>query len=78
MTTYYVSSVIGSNNNAGTSQTTPLATLQTAANFVKAGDTVEVMNGTYTAPCYGDALDITTSGTRPPLSPSRRPRGRRR
>ena len=27
------------------------------------GDKVEVMNGTYTAPFYGDALDITTSGT---------------
>ena len=30
---------------------------------MKPGDTVQVMNGTYTAPCYADALDITTSGT---------------
>src|SRR6202453_2201206 len=63
MTTYYVSSEIGSNNNAGTSQSAPLASLQAAANVVKPGDTVQVMNGTYTAPFYADALDITTSGT---------------
>src|SRR3984885_9725019 len=63
MTTYYVSSVIGSDNNAGTSASAPLASLQAAANLVKAGDTVQVMNGTYTAPANGDALDITTSGT---------------
>src|ERR1700735_5243510 len=65
MTTYYVSSEIGSDNNAGTSATAPLATLQDAANLVKAGDTVEVMNGTYTgnAPGGGDVVDITTSGT---------------
>src|ERR1700722_5444494 len=63
MTTYYVSSEIGSNNNAGTSQNAPLASLQAAANVVKPGDTVQVMNGTYTAPFYADVLDITTSGT---------------
>ena len=63
MTTYYVSSQIGADNNAGTSQTAPLASLQAAANIVKPGDTVLVMNGTYTAPSYGDAVDITTSGT---------------
>ena len=63
MTIYYVSSEIGSNNNAGTSQNAPLASLQAAANVVKPGDTVQVMNGTYTAPTYADALDITTSGT---------------
>jgi parallel beta-helix repeat protein len=63
MTIYYVSSEIGSNNNAGTSQSAPLASLQAAANLVKPGDTVQVMNGTYTAPTYADAVDITTSGT---------------
>src|SRR5580693_2723001 len=63
MTTYYVSSEIGSNNNAGTSSTAPLATLQAAADRVKPGDTVEVMNGTYTGPQGGDVVDITTSGT---------------
>jgi parallel beta-helix repeat protein len=63
MTTYYVSSLIGSDNNAGTSATDPLATLQDAANLVKPGDTVEVMNGTYTGPAGGVVVDITTSGT---------------
>ena len=63
MTTYYVSSEIGSNNNAGTSTTAPLATLQAAADLVHPGDTVEVMNGTYTGPQGGDVVDITTSGT---------------
>src|SRR5271163_2151372 len=62
MTTYYVSSEIGSNNNAGTAASAPLATLQAAANLVQPGDTVEVMNGTYTTG-GGDVLDITTSGT---------------
>ena len=63
MTTYYVSSEIGRNNNAGTSATAPLATLQAAANLARPGDTVEVMNGTYTGPQGGDLVDITTSGT---------------
>ena len=63
MTTYFVSSVIGRDNNAGTSATSPLATLQAAENLVKPGDTVEVMSGTYTGPGGGDVLTITTSGT---------------
>src|SRR5262245_43460325 len=63
MTTYYVSSEIGSDNNSGTSAGAPLATLQSAANLVQPGDTVEVMNGTYTGPGYGNVVDITTSGT---------------
>ena len=63
MTTYYVSSEIGNNHNAGTSESAPLATLQAAAKRVKPGDTVEVMNGTYTGPAGGDVLDITASGT---------------
>ncbi len=63
MTTYYVSSEIGNSYNAGTSESAPLANLQAAANLVKPGDTVEVMNGIYAAPYYGNALDITTSGT---------------
>ena len=63
MTTYYVSSITGSDNNAGTSASAPFASLQAAANVVQPGDTVQVMNGTYTAPFYADALDITTSGT---------------
>ena len=63
MTTYYVSSGIGDDGNAGTSTTAPLATLQAAANLVKPGDTVEVMNGTYTGPAGGVVVNITTSGT---------------
>ena len=47
MTTYYVSSEIGSDNNAGTSATAPFATLQVAADHTAPGDTVLVMNGTY-------------------------------
>ena len=63
--TYYVSSEIGNNANAGTSESAPLASLQAAEDLVQPGDTVEVMNGTYTgnAPGGGDVLDITTSGT---------------
>ncbi|HVX77216.1 MAG TPA: Ig-like domain-containing protein [Bradyrhizobium sp.] len=63
MTTYYVSSEIGNSGNAGTSADAPLATLQEAADLVKPGDTVLVMNGTYTGPSYGNVLNITTSGT---------------
>jgi len=63
MTTYYVSSETGNNHNAGTSESAPLASLQAAANLVQPGDTVEVMNGTYTAPAGGNVLTITTSGT---------------
>ena len=63
MTTYYVSSISGSDNNAGTSGSAPLASLQAAENLVKPGDTVEVMNGTYTGPAGGNVLTISTSGT---------------
>jgi hypothetical protein len=63
MTIYYVSSEIGSDNNAGVSATAPLASLQAAEALVQPGDIVEVMNGTYTGPQGGDVLDITTSGT---------------
>ena len=62
MTTYFVSSIIGSNNNAGISSASPLATLQAAEALVKPGDFVEVMNGTYTNG-GADVLTITTSGT---------------
>jgi parallel beta-helix repeat protein len=63
MTTYYVSSIIGSDKNAGTSATAPLASLQEAESLVRPGDVVEVMNGTYTGPGGGNVLTITTSGT---------------
>lgn len=63
MTTYYVSSVSGADSNNGTSQSTPFATLQQAANDTQPGDTVLVMSGTYTRPGAGQVLDITRSGT---------------
>jgi hypothetical protein len=59
MTTYYVSSEIGNANNAGTSAAATLAFLQAAANLVKPGGTIEVMNG----PQHRDVLDIIASGT---------------
>ncbi len=45
--TYYVSGT-GNDSNNGLTTTTAFRTLQRAANLVKAGDTVYVMNGTYT------------------------------
>ncbi|MDZ8188557.1 MAG: choice-of-anchor D domain-containing protein [Nostoc sp. ChiSLP02] len=45
-TTYYVSGT-GSDSNNGLQEGTAFRTLQQAANLVKAGDTVYVMNGTY-------------------------------
>ena len=63
MTTYYVSSGLGNDNNAGTSASAPFATLQVAADHTHPGDTVLVMNGTYTTNPGGDVLSITTSGT---------------
>jgi parallel beta-helix repeat protein len=63
MSTYYVNSAIGQDDNAGTSASAPLASLQAAEKAVKPGDTVKVMNGTYTGPADGSVLNITTSGT---------------
>jgi len=62
LTTYYVSAEIGNDRNAGTSATSPLATLQAAADLTKPGDTVQVMNGTYSNG-GNDVLTISTSGT---------------
>ncbi len=47
-TNYYVSSSKGNDANDGLSQQSPFKTLQKAANSVDAGDTVLIMNGTYT------------------------------
>jgi hypothetical protein len=60
--TWYVSGT-GNDRNPGTTRTEPFATLQHAADQTKPGDTVMVLNGTYTVPCPGcDVLDIGTSG----------------
>ena len=53
--TYYVSPT-GSNGNAGTIATKPLKTIQYAAGLTNPGDTVMVMNGTYTNDAPGDNI----------------------
>ena len=61
--TYYVSG-LGSDSNDGLSRTAAFRTLQHAAAVTQPGDTVYVMNGTYTNSCAGcDVLDISTAGT---------------
>ncbi len=62
-TTWYVSGT-GNDGASGLSPAQAFATLQHAANLTQPGDTVQVLNGTYTVPCKGcDVLDIATSGT---------------
>jgi hypothetical protein len=50
LTTYYVNNAAGANgsdNNNGTSLSSPFLTIQAAANVAKAGDTVDICAGTY-------------------------------
>jgi Periplasmic copper-binding protein (NosD) len=62
-TTYYVSGT-GNDSANGLTTSTAFLTLQHAANMTQPGDTVYVMNGTYTNACAGcDVVDITTPGT---------------
>lgn len=56
-TTYYVSTS-GNNNNDGLSQGTAWQTIQWAANHVVAGDTVNVLGGT-----YNETVNIPASGS---------------
>ena len=56
-TTYYVATN-GSDNNNGTSTSTPFQTIQKSLNVVKSGDTVNIEPGT-----YNEALTPTTTGT---------------
>ncbi|MEH2065372.1 MAG: choice-of-anchor D domain-containing protein [Nostoc sp.] len=56
MTTYYVSET-GNDKNNGLQQGSAFQTLQQAGDLVKAGDTVYVMNGTYTS-IYAHILSI--------------------
>ncbi|MGC4945660.1 hypothetical protein ACLQ2N_05490 [Streptomyces sp. DT224] len=61
-TTYYVSPS-GDDGNAGTSVSAPFRTLQKAADVTGPGDTVSIMNGTYTErPGGSDVVVISRSG----------------
>ena len=61
--TYYVSGS-GSDSNDGLTQATAFLTLQHAAGLTQPGDTVYVMNGTYTNSCAScSVLDISIPGT---------------
>lgn len=61
--TYYVSGT-GNDSANGLTTATAFLTLQHAASVTQPGDTVYVMNGTYTNSCAGcDVVDITTPGT---------------
>lgn len=64
-TNYYISSLMGNDNtNDGLSVTSPFATIQKAADLTNAGDTVFVMNGTYTSPCSQcHVVTVTRPGT---------------
>lgn len=44
---YYVSALTGSDSNVGLNETTPFLNIQTAANLTLPGDTVFIMEGTY-------------------------------
>ena len=60
-TDYYVSST-GNNSNTGKTSTSPFLTIQKAHDLTVAGDTVFVMNGTYSSQS-GVILNVTRSGT---------------
>jgi parallel beta-helix repeat protein len=63
-TNYYVSANKGKDTNNGLSPSKPFKTLQTAANLTAPGDTVFIMNGTYTNTAgVGNILTISNSGT---------------
>jgi Right handed beta helix region len=59
---YYVSDLTGSDANNGLLSTTPLKTLTAGYNKLAAGDTLYIMNGTYTA-AGSSILNIIKSGT---------------
>ena len=62
--TLFVSALIGSNANAGTSTVRPFKTIQYAAGLTMPGDTVMVMAGTYTNDSPGgNVLFVNRSGT---------------
>jgi Putative Ig domain/PEP-CTERM motif len=67
---YYVSALIGSDQNSGLSPSTPFKTLGKGRDMVSAGGTVHIMNGTYRNSNYGNgrtsnngtAFNINKSG----------------
>ncbi|HVG42996.1 MAG TPA: hypothetical protein VM888_15395, partial [Chitinophagaceae bacterium] len=64
-TNYYVSALTGSNSNSGTSSGQAFATIKKAADLTNPGDTVFIMNGTYTpvSNFQQSIVTITRSGT---------------
>ena len=59
---YYISP--SGDNSTGLSETTAFNTLQQGADIVQAGDTVLVMNGTYTNSMYGSlVMNVSKQGT---------------
>lgn len=64
-TNYYVNATSGNNTNNGLTPQNPFKTLQKAADNTQAGDTVFVMNGTYTKDnsWSSDVVVETSSGT---------------
>jgi hypothetical protein len=63
-TNYYVSAKSGNAKFNGLSPAKPKSLIQDAANLTKPGDTVFVMNGTYTNSCSNcNVVDILKSGT---------------
>ena len=59
---YYVDPVNGSDSNTGKATDSAFLTLQKAANMTAPGDTVYLMDGTFTAGTGRVVLDITKSG----------------
>ncbi len=63
-TNYYVSSKNGNDKYDGVSPRVPKKTIQSAANLTKPGDTVFVMNGTYSNECPScNVVEVLNSGT---------------
>ena len=63
-TTWYVGAGAGRDANSGRTATSAFATLQHAESVTAPGDTVAILNGTYTnTAAGGNILDITRSGT---------------
>lgn len=58
---YYVSST-GKDSNNGNTLKTPFKTIQKAANLTQPGDTVYILNGTYTNSSSKQVVNITRSG----------------